>query len=129
MSLAESQLRTEFAFTLPCGVMSPSGEVSQEGTMRMATARDEILPLRDSRVRDNSAYLTVLLLSRVVTRIGSLTDITPATIEGLYAPDLAFLQDLYRTVNTLRHTHAEVTCPSCASEFTVDLAGGSSGES
>jgi hypothetical protein len=123
------ELRTEFAFELPCGVVDATGRVHRQGTMRMATARDEILPLRDPRVRDNEAYLTVLLLSRVVTRIGDLADITPATVEGLLAPDLAFLQDLYRSINTLRHTHATVTCPSCTQEFTVDLASDASGES
>lgn len=123
------ELRTEFAFELPCGVVDRDGTVHRHGTMRMATARDEIAPLRDPRVRDNEAYLTVLLLSRVVTRIGEVTQITPAVIEGLYAPDLAFLQDLYRRINTQRHTHANVTCPSCSQEFTVDMAGGPPGES
>lgn len=124
-----AELRTEFAFELPCGVPTGDGTTHRHGTMRMATARDEILPLRDPRVRDNEAYLTVLLLARVVTRIGDLTRITPATIEGLFAPDLAYLQDLYRRINTQRHTHATVTCPSCAQEFTVDMAGGPPGES
>lgn len=123
------ELRTEFSFELPCGVVDRDGAVQRHGTMRMATARDEIAPLRDPRVRDNEAYLTVLLLSRVVTRIGEVTQITPAVIEGLYAPDLAFLQDLYRRINTQRHTHATVTCPSCSQEFTVDMAGGPPGES
>jgi len=123
------ELQTDFAFELPCGVVDATGRVHRQGTMRMATARDEILPLRDPRVRDNEAYLTVLLLSRVVTHIGDLRDITPATIEGLLAPDLGFLQDLYRTVNTQRHTHATVSCPACAQEFTVDLTGGAPGES
>jgi hypothetical protein len=126
---SSAELRTEFAFELPCGIVDGAGTVHRHGAMRMATARDEIMPLRDPRVRDNEAYLTVLLLSRVVTRIGDLHDITPATIEGLFAADLAFLQDLYRTINARRHTHATVTCPSCAQEFTVDLAGGASGES
>ena len=97
--------------------------------MRLATARDEILPLRDPRVRDNEAYLTVLLLSRVVTRLGELRDVTPATIEGLFASDLAFLQDLYRRINQEGHTRATVTCPSCDHEFTVDVAGGAPGGS
>ena len=123
------ELQTEFAFELPCGVADATGRVHRHGTMRMATARDEILPLRDPRVRDNEAYLTVLLLSRVVTRIGDVHDITPATIEGLLAPDLGFLQHLYRTINTQRHTHATVSCPACAQEFTVDLTGGAPGES
>lgn len=126
---SEPDLRTEFTFELPCGLVDAQGAAHRHGTMRMATARDEILPLRDPRVRDNEAYLTVLLLSRVVTRIGDVTQITPATIEGLFAPDLGYLQDLYRRINTLRHTHAEVTCPSCSREFTVDMAGGPPGES
>ena len=97
--------------------------------MRMATARDEIMPLRDPRVRENDAYLTVLLLARVVTRIGDIRDINTGVIEGLFAPDLAFLQDLYRRINQEGHTRALVSCPSCHSEFTVDVAGGSPGES
>lgn len=123
------ELKTEFAFELPCGFVDGSGVVHRSGTMRMATARDEIAPLRDPRVRENEAYLTLILLSRVVTQLGTLSQITPTTIEDLFAADLAFLQDLYRRINTLRHTNAEVTCPSCSQEFTVDLASGSSGES
>jgi hypothetical protein len=122
-------LRTEFAFTLPLGYVDGGGEVHREGVMRLATARDEISPLRDPRVRDNEAYLTVLLLSRVLTTLGSLTAITPGVVEGLFAPDLAFLQDLYRRINTEGRTQAAVTCPSCRSEFTVDVAGGASGGS
>ena len=97
--------------------------------MRLATARDEILPQRDPRVRENEAYLTVILLSRVVTRLGSVTQVTPATVEGLFASDLAFLQDLYRRINQEGHTRATVTCPSCNRDFTVDMAGGRLGES
>lgn len=122
-------LVTEFRFELPLGIVDESGAVQRDGVMRLATARDEILPLRDPRVRDNEAYLTVLLLSRVVTRIGTVTSVTPATIENLFAPDLAFLQDLYRRVNQEGHTHASVRCPNCNSEFSVDVAGGSPGES
>jgi hypothetical protein len=97
--------------------------------MRLATARDEILPQRDPRVRENEAYLTVILLSRVVTRLGSLGQVTSGTIEGLFASDLAFLQDLYRRINQEGHSQAAVACPACQHEFTVDLAGGAPGES
>jgi hypothetical protein len=97
--------------------------------MRLATARDEILPQRDPRVRENEAYLTVLLLSRVVTRLGSVPQVTSGTIEGLFASDLAFLQDLYRRINQEGHTQASVTCPDCKHQFTVDLAGGRLGGS
>lgn len=117
-------LRTEFDFVLPRGYVDDDGNVHREGRMRLATARDEILPQRDPRVRENEAYLTVILLSRVVTRLGSITQVTPATIEGLFASDLAFLQDLYRRVNSEGTTHVAVTCPSCKHEFAVDVAGG-----
>ena len=116
-------LRTEFAFELPRGYVDAEGNVHKKGIMRLATARDEILPLRDPRVRDNESYLTVLLLSRVVTQLGDVRSITPATIEGLFASDLAFLQDLYRRVNQEGHTQAAVTCPECKHEFVVDVTG------
>lgn len=122
-------LQTEFAFVLPLGYLDSDGEVHRDGVMRLATARDEILPLRDPRVRDNEAYLTVLLLSRVVTRLGTLREVTPAVVESLFAPDLAFLQDLYRRLNQEGHTQAAVSCPSCQAEFTVDVAGGDLGGS
>lgn len=118
------QVRTEFAFVLPRGYVDDNGGVHREGTMRLATARDEIMPQRDPRVRENEAYLTVILLSRVVTRLGSVSQVTPATIEGLFASDLAFLQDLYRRINQEGHTRAAVTCPQCKHEFAIDIAGG-----
>jgi hypothetical protein len=122
-------LRTEFAFQLPRGYIDESGTIHSDGSMRLATARDEIMPLRDPRVRDNEAYLGVLLLARVVTRLGTLADVNPGVIEGLFASDLAFLQDLYRRVNQEGHTRASVTCPSCGHEFAVDVAGGRLGGS
>lgn len=135
MSVAEAPasdapaMPTEFSFELPRGYVDGDGTVHRTGVMRLATARDEILPLRDPRVRDNEAYLTVLLLSRVVTRLGDLPDVNASVIEGLFAPDLGYLQDLYRRVNQEGHTHASVTCPSCRSEFTVDVTGDPPGES
>lgn len=116
-------LHTEFGFVLPRGYVDDHGTVHREGVMRLATARDEILPQRDPRVRENDAYLTVLLLSRVVTRLGSVSQVTAGTIEGLFASDLAFLQDLYRRINQEGHTQAAVTCPDCKHQFTIDLAG------
>ncbi len=119
-------LQTEFDFELPRGLVDKRGTVHRKGRMRLATARDELLPLNDERVRHNPAYLTVILLSRVLTKLGTLEDedLTVSTIESLFATDLAFLQDLYRRVNTEGTTKAEVTCPACDTHFTVDLAGG-----
>ena len=125
----EAALRTEFPFVLPRGYVDDAGVVHRDGVMRLATARDEILPQRDPRVRENEAYLTVLLLARVITRIGTVSPVTTGTIEGLFASDLAFLQDLYRRVNAEGHSQAAVTCPSCKHEFMVDMAGEAPGES
>jgi hypothetical protein len=122
-------LLTEYAFELPVGYLDDSGELHKQGTMRLARARDEIVPLRDPRVRDNEAYLTVLLLARTIPRLGTVSTITPAVIESLFTPDLAFLQDLYRRVNSEGHTRASVVCPSCGTDFTVDVAGGATGGS
>ncbi len=122
-------LRTEFAFLLPRGYVDDAGTLHRDGVMRLATARDELVPLRDDRVRENPAYLTVVLLARVITRIGSVTDVHAGVVEELFATDLAFLQDLYRRVNTEGHTRAAVTCPSCDHTFAVDVAGGRLGES
>jgi hypothetical protein len=122
-------LQTEYSFVLPRGLVGDDGTVHREGVMRLATARDEILPLRDPRVRENEAYLSIVLLARVVERIGTVTDVHAGVIERLFAADLAFLQDLYRRINQEGHTLAAVTCPSCQHDFQVDVAGDAPGES
>lgn len=115
-------LETEHAFTLPFGYQDADGTLHREGVMRMATAADEILPLRDSRVQSNEAYLIVILLSRVITRLGSLTHINPKVIEDLYAIDLAYLQDFYNYVNRTGSPHVPAECPECSHEFEVELS-------
>ncbi|MQA87407.1 MAG: hypothetical protein GEV03_22950 [Streptosporangiales bacterium] len=122
-------LRTEFEFELPRGYVDPQGAVHKHGVMRLATARDELVPLHDDRVRENPAYLTVVLLARVITRLGAVESVHVGIVENMFASDLAFLQDLYRRINAEGHTRAGVTCPSCKHEFAVDLAGGRLGES
>ena len=97
--------------------------------MRLATARDELVPLHDDRVRENPAYLTVVLLARVVERLGTLPDVHVGIVENMFASDLAFLQDVYRRVNQEGHTRAAMTCPGCQHHFTVDVAGSRLGES
>jgi hypothetical protein len=93
-------LKTEFAFTLPRGYLAADGTVHRRGVMRLATARDEIEPLRDPRVQGaDDPYLTIIVLARVVTELGSLSAVTPREIENLFAADLAFLQDLYGVIN------------------------------
>jgi hypothetical protein len=92
-------LQTEYDFTLPKGYIDRHGTLHREGRMRLATAADEIMPLRDPRVKANPAYLTVIVLSRVVTRLGTLEELSPPVIEGLFVEDLAYLQGLYRRIN------------------------------
>ena len=112
---------TELGFTLPRGHVDRDGRIHRDGVMRLATARDEIEPLRDAQVRQNQAYLSVLLLARVVTRIGEVTEITPELVEGLYAADFDHLQRLYERVNADGEAVGAVTCPHCAQSFEVDL--------
>lgn len=115
-------LQTEFEFTLPRGYVDRDGTLHRQGTMRLATAMDEITPLRDLRVRSNQAYLVIILLSRVITRLGTLTAISPTVIENLFAADLAYLQAFYRRINEEGYSSIPVTCPECEARFEVDLA-------
>jgi hypothetical protein len=124
-------LQTEFTFTLPKGFIDGDGNLHREGVMRLATAKDEIAPLQDPRVQRNGAYLVVILLSRVVTKLGELADVNPTVIENLFSADLAHLQDLYRRVNQNGHSLATITCPACEHDFEVTeevLNGGSAPE-
>jgi len=120
-------LQTEFNFSLPMGYVDAEGNLHREGTMRLATAFDEIAPLKDPRVQSNPGYLLVILLSRVVTRLGTLEHINPKTIEGLYAADLGYLQDLYQRVNEHGRDRILTQCPHCEKQFEVEAhnAGGS----
>lgn len=114
--------QTEVEFTLPLGYLDADGTLHREGVMRLATAADEILPLKDPRVQQNPAYLIVILLSRVVTQLGSVGQVTPKVIESLYASDLAHLQTLYNQLNQVEPTQAPVTCPQCAFAFPYEAA-------
>lgn len=112
--------RTEHEFVLPNGYLDEDGELHREGVMRLATAADEILPLKDPRVQKNASYLVVIVLARVITRLGSLEQITTKTIENLFVADLAFLQRLYNEVNRV-----ETDDPAASSLAETAFAGGS----
>src|SRR5712691_10975715 len=115
-------LQTEFPFTLPRGFLDAEGTLHKDGVMRLATAFDEIAPLKDPRVQSNPGYLVIILLSRVITRLGSLEFINPKMIEGLYSGDLVFLQDFYRRINEHGHSRLLVSCPHCQGDFEVETA-------
>ena len=114
-------LQTEYKFTLPRGYVDGEGNLHREGVMRLATAMDEIAPLRDPRVRANQAYLTIILLARVITKLGSLPDINTGVVEGLFSADLAYLQDLYQRINEPDAATIAATCPSCGHSFELDV--------
>jgi hypothetical protein len=126
---AAYRLQTEFPFELPRGYVDEAGTVHRDGVMRLATARDELVPLRDIRVQENPAYLSVVLLGRVITRLGTLPLVHDGIVENMFASDLAFLQDFYRQINAEGHTRAAVRCPHCSEPFEVELGGSRLGES
>jgi len=113
--------QTEYEFTLPKGYVDENGSLHKKGVMRLATAADEILPLKDPRVQQNPAYLSVILFSRIITRLGDLQTINPKVIEGLFASDLAYLQDLYTQINGNGSNVIKTTCPKCEHEFEVEV--------
>ncbi len=115
-------LQTEFEFTLPRGYVDEQGTLHRHGSMRLATAIDEIEPLQDPRVRANEGYLSILLLSRVITRLGDLGHPTAEVIERLFSSDFAYLQELYRRINEMESSVIETQCPTCGSRFALDLA-------
>lgn len=115
-------MQVEFEFTLPRGYLDEMGQIHRNGRMRLSTALDEIEPLRDPRVQANRAYLPVLLLSRVVVDLGSVTAVTPAIIERLFTADLAYLEDLYLRLNSSDSVLVGAICPACSASFAVQVA-------
>ncbi len=116
-------LRTALEFTLPLGYVDAAGQVHRAGVMRLATAFDEVQPLQDARVLNNQAYVSILLLSRVLVRLGSISPVPPSVVEGLFSADFAYLQDLYIRLNQPGGMLAETQCPDCGTRFAVDVAG------
>lgn len=112
--------QTEFPFVLPQGYLDSEGTLHREGVMRLSTAYDEIAPLQDPRVQRNPGYLVIILLARVITRLGDLEQIHPKLIEGLFSGDLVYLQDFYQRINQNGHSRFLVNCPHCQGEFEVE---------
>ncbi len=114
-------LQTEYDFTLPMGYVDEAGTLHKQGKMRLATAADEILPIKDPRVQNNPAYLTVIVLSRVVTKLGDLKMVNPAVIEGLFAGDFAYLQEMYTRINQNGSNVIKAVCPKCEHKFEIEM--------
>ncbi len=112
------ELQTVYPFRLPKGYLDAEGTLHREGQMRLATAGDELSALRDARVKADPNYMTALVLSRVVTALGTLREITPEVMEGLFVGDMEFLQDMYETVNKVDAPKLQLTCPHCGQSFT-----------
>lgn len=113
--------QTEYEFELPKGYIDSNGDLHKKGTMRLATAADEILPMRDPRVQQNPAYLTIILLSRVITKLGSVQAMNTKIIESLFTVDLAYLQDLYQRINMSDIPTYPATCPKCGNTFEAPM--------
>ncbi|MCD6475779.1 MAG: hypothetical protein J7K85_05875 [Anaerolineaceae bacterium] len=117
-----TKFTTHFPFTLPLGVQISDGQILREGIMRLARARDEIEAMQDPRVEANEAYLSLVLLSHVITQLGSLTNITPEDIENFFAADLAYLEDFYMRINSPSEIFIGAVCPHCKNAFQLKIA-------
>lgn len=113
--------QTEFPFTLPKGYIDMDGNVHRDGVMRLANAADEILPLKDPRVQQNAGYLTIILLARVITKLGTLPAIDTRIVEKLFTMDLAYLQDLYQRINSMEMPVYKGICPHCGKEVDIPV--------
>ena len=119
---SQTLIQTEFEFVLPRGFLTQDGRLQRNGRMRLATALDEIDALQDPRVQVNEAYLPVVLLSRVIVRLGEITQVTPQVVERLFAADMAYLEDVYQRLNSQESVVLGVACPHCGGRFDVQVA-------
>lgn len=121
-SIRVNTLQTEFTFVLPRGYIDAGGQLYNQGSMRLATALDEIESVHDPRVQTNAAYLPLVLLSRVVIALGALPAVTPQIIGGLFAVDLAYLEDFYQRLNSTEQVVMNTVCPHCSRHFQIQVA-------
>lgn len=119
---SENPLNTEFNFILPRGLVDEQGGIHRKGSMRLATAKDEIFVQKDRRVQNDPGYGVLVMLSRVITRLGSLSSVTPELLENLFTRDLAYLREFYNRINQEGDAHIPVQCPQCSSQFNVELS-------
>jgi hypothetical protein len=115
------EMQTVYDFELPKGYVDQSGTVHKHGKMRLATAGDEISATRDPRVLGNPSYLSIVVLSKVITEIEGVEMVTPALVEKLFTADMAFLQDMYQKINNVEPVTIKVVCPECGKTYEVPL--------
>jgi hypothetical protein len=118
----QDKIQTEFEFILPRGLVDGESNLHRQGVMRLATAKDEIIVQKNRTAQDNSAYGTLVMLSQVIIRLGSLTEITPNILENLFSKDLAYLREFYNRINQQGDDYIPVQCPQCNTNFQVELA-------
>lgn len=116
-----AELQTEFQFILPRGLVDDQGKIHRQGTMRLATAKDEISQQKEPRVRENPAYSVLVMLARVITNLGELSSVTPDLLENLFTQDLAYLRTFYNQINQQNSATMQVKCPQCNSNFNLEL--------
>lgn len=114
-------LLTEFTFILPRGLVDANGVIQQQGVMRLATARDELLAQKHRHVQAYPEYVTLVLLSQVITQLGTLEAVSPEDLENLFTQDLAYLRELYNRVNQVGSAKLSVHCPQCSHRFQTDM--------
>lgn len=114
-----SDFQTEYPFELPKGYIDANGTIHKRGVMRLATAADEIVPMKDPRVQQNAGYLSIIVLSRVITALGDLRALDTTVIERLFTADLMFLQDMYQKINLADEAYIEIICPACNQQVKV----------
>lgn len=114
-------MQTVYEFELPRGIVDAAGAVHRRGKMRLATAGDEIGATRDPRVLMNPSYLTIVILSRVITEIEGIETITPTLVEHMFTADMAFLQDMYQRINDIEPPVIKTVCPKCGEAIEIPL--------
>ncbi|MGF1487940.1 MAG: phage tail assembly protein [Prochloraceae cyanobacterium] len=119
--VSKKNLQTEFAFTLPRGLVDDKGRLHRQGLMRLATAKDEINIFKDRRVKENPSYAVLIYLSQAIVRLGSLSKVSPQQLEKLFVLDLAYLREFYNRINQHQDASIPVECPHCRRQFAVEL--------
>ncbi|GAA6615778.1 phage tail assembly protein [Scytonema sp. NUACC26] len=119
--MTNNPLQTEFNFILPKGFIDTNGKLHCQGVMRLATAKDEICVQKDHRVQKDPVYGVLIMLSRVITRLGELSSVSPELLENLFTRDLAYLREFYNRINQQGHAEIPVHCPKCSNHFSVEL--------